>query len=80
MMNPSDLEELSRKMDNIERMLKENSTNCQKMSNHIDFIERIYEYVKRPLFFFSDKFNRLSSFQKIPVEYAPHQTEPTDGR
>lgn len=74
-MSSKEIEELHRKMDNIERLLKENSENCQKMSNHIDFVERIYEYVKRPLFFLTERIKRLSSFQQVPIEYTPHEAE-----
>lgn len=34
-------------------------TDCKKMSEHIDFIESIYENVKTPMDYICSKFNRL---------------------
>lgn len=34
-------------------------TDCKKMSEHIDFIESIYENVKAPMDYICSKFNRL---------------------
>ena len=67
--------ELNRKMDRIESMLKENATNCEKMSKHIDFVERIYEYVKAPLFFITNRFRYLTSSQTVPQFAEPHRIE-----
>ena len=45
-----EINDLKLKLDRIEHLLLENKHNCDKMSNHIDFIERVYEYIKKPLF------------------------------
>jgi hypothetical protein len=66
MTNPNAMEELNIKMDRIEKLLEKNSMDCEKMSNHIDFVERIYEYIKKPLFFITNQFRYLSTQQKIP--------------
>lgn len=71
--------ELKNKLDRIEQLLNnEILNNCNKMSNHIDFIERIYEYIKYPLFYISDKLKYLSLKQSIPIEHQSHQTQSTD--
>jgi hypothetical protein len=62
--------ELNEKLDRIERLLSNEILNkCNKMSSHIDFIEQIYEYVKFPLFYISDKFKALRLKQHVPIEH-----------
>jgi hypothetical protein len=71
--------ELNEKVDRIERLLSNEILNkCNKMSSHIDFIEQIYEYVKFPLFYISDKFKSLRLKQNVPIEHQCHQTETSD--
>ena len=71
--------ELNDKLDRIERLLSNEILNkCNKMSSHIDFIEQIYEYVKFPLFYISDKFKALRLKQNVPIEHQCHQTETSD--
>lgn len=77
-MQSKEMDELNRRLDHIEKLLTANASDCEKMSNHIDFVERVYEYVKRPLFFVTDKLKRFASFHKVAVEYTPHQSETTD--
>jgi len=77
--DPQSIIELNNKLDRIENLLNnEILNNCNKMSNHIDFIERIYEYIKYPLFYISDKIKYLSLKQSIPIEHHSHQTQSTD--
>jgi len=77
--DPQSIIELNNKLDRIENLLNnEILNNCNKMSNHIDFIERIYEYIKYPLFYISDKIKYLSLKQSIPIEHQSHQTQSTD--
>ena len=77
--DPQSIVELNDKLDRIEQLLNnEILNNCNKMSNHIDFIERIYEYIKYPLFYISDKLKYLSLKQSIPIEHQSHQTQSTD--
>lgn len=77
--DPQSILELNNKLDRIEQLLNnEILHNCNKMSNHIDFIERIYEYIKYPLFYISDKLKYLSLKQSIPIEHQSHQTQSTD--
>ena len=72
--------ELNEKLDLIEKLLNnEILNNCNKMSTHIDFIERIYDYNKFPLFYITDKVGYITSRSKvnIPIEYSSHETETT---
>lgn len=72
--------ELNEKLDRIENLLNnEILNNCNKMSNHIDFIERIYDYIKFPLFYITDKVRYITSKIKVnvPIEHSSHETETT---
>ena len=40
---------------------KENEKKCDKMSSHIDFINSIYEKLRAPIEFISDKFKLISN-------------------
>ena len=75
-----EIQELHDKLDRIERLLNnEILDNCNKMSTHIDFIEKIYEYVKYPLFYISEKMRYLTSKQSITViEHHRHETKSAD--
>ena len=55
------LEIIETKLDSILEFLKTDiDTKCSKMLSHIDFIETIYENIKYPLEFISDKVNNIS--------------------
>lgn len=57
-----ELIKIENKLDRIERLLIEHiEPKCTKMSEHIDFIEYVYEYLKRPLFFVANRINKLST-------------------
>lgn len=45
----NDLNKIANKSNDIEN-------NCSKMKEHIDFVESVYETVKEPLNFFTNKF------------------------
>ena len=84
--NNEDVKELKDRLDKIENLLSnEILKNCNKMSNHIDFIERIYDYIKYPLFYISDRIKYLASLQSTitfsdisVIENQCHQTESTN--
>jgi hypothetical protein len=59
------MNDLKLKLDRIEHLLLENKYNCDKMSNHIDFIERVYEYIKKPLFYITNKFKIMSKQEPV---------------
>lgn len=60
-----EINDLKLKLDRIEHLLLENKHNCDKMSNHIDFIERVYEYIKKPLFYITNKFQIMSKEEPV---------------
>jgi|UniRef100_A0A6C0BQY2 hypothetical protein len=75
-----DILQLNAKLDRIEKLLNNDILqNCNRMSNHIDFIERIYDYIKVPLFYITNKVQSITSWNKvhIPIEYSGHETEST---
>lgn len=48
------------KLNKITELLeKDISPNCKKMSNHIDFIDKVYDNVKSPLGFICSKVSLL---------------------
>tara|TARA_B100000575_G_C23140764_1_gene663762 strand:+ start:3784 stop:4062 length:279 start_codon:yes stop_codon:yes gene_type:complete len=62
---------LDLKLNKIIELLEENVTkNCDKMGNHIDFVENVYNNVKHPLNFVCNKFNYLIGEQKeLTIEH-----------
>ena len=66
------LDDILEKLNNIEKKLsilmektEENSENCQKMSNHIDFIEKVYSTLKSPLEYVTGKLG-FSGNRQLP--------------
>ena len=43
------VEILEKKIDSLQSVMEKNDQNCEKMSNHIDFIETVYSGLKSPL-------------------------------
>lgn len=53
--------DLEVKLNKITDLLERDiSPNCNKMSSHIDFIDKVYDTVKSPLNFMCNKVNLLS--------------------
>tara|TARA_B100001094_G_C18172408_1_gene795899 strand:+ start:1258 stop:1539 length:282 start_codon:yes stop_codon:yes gene_type:complete len=50
---------LEMKLDKIIELLTKNTDSCEKMSEHIDFVETVYENVKNPLGFICNKINSM---------------------
>ena len=50
--------ELEKKIDKILELLE---TDCKKMSDHIDFVENVYDNVKMPFYYVMNKVNYLVS-------------------
>ena len=50
---------LETKIDKIIELIEKNNKDCEKMSEHIDFVENVYENVKNPLGFICNKVNKL---------------------
>jgi len=65
--NINDIELIKTKIDNLEKkldnILKILESDCKKMSNHIDFIENVYDNVKTPFTFLMNSVNNVI---KIP--------------
>ena len=52
------MNQIEQKLDILNDKIDSDLTNnCQKMSDHIDFIERVYDNVKNPLGFICNKLN-----------------------
>jgi hypothetical protein len=49
---------MEKKMDKILELLEKD---CKKMSDHIDFVENVYDNVKMPFYYVMDKVNYLVS-------------------
>ena len=49
---------MDKKMDKILELLEKD---CKKMSDHIDFVENVYDNVKMPFYYVMDKVNYLVS-------------------
>ena len=55
------LETIDHKLDELILLTRENEKKCDKMTLHIDFINSIYEKLKAPIEFISDKFKLISN-------------------
>jgi archaellum component FlaC len=56
------LESIENDISEIKNQLNNNlSKDCKKMSDHIDFIERVYDNVKNPLGYLCNKLNFYSN-------------------
>ena len=51
-------ERMEQKLDKILEILEKD---CKKMTDHIDFIENVYDNVKSPFYYLMDKVNLLSN-------------------
>ena len=47
---------MDKKMDKILEILEKD---CKKMSDHIDFVENVYDHAKMPFYYVMDKVNYL---------------------
>ena len=67
--------EINKKLD---RLLDLHEKDCKKMSNHIDFIEKIYDNVKAPFTFIMDSVKKVIPSNKItnPLEEQNPRLEP----
>ena len=54
------IDNLTNKLDQIINLIQNNKENCEKMGNHIDFVESVYENVKNPLDYVCSKISYLS--------------------
>ena len=62
------IEVQNQKLDLIITILNDDiKENCTKMSEHINFIETVYDKVKAPMYFICNKFNKIPSIKVINV-------------
>tara|TARA_B100000963_G_scaffold357446_1_gene379662 strand:+ start:3021 stop:3260 length:240 start_codon:yes stop_codon:yes gene_type:complete len=54
------MEALEKKMQILISKMENLEKTCDKMSNHIDFIDNVYNRVKMPLYWICDKVNSLT--------------------
>jgi len=58
----------------IDRLLELLETDCKKMTNHIDFVENVYEKVKSPFTYIMDNVSTIIYTQKtITNDVTLHQ-------
>jgi len=50
-----DLEIILKKLESIEQRLERIENGCSKMEGHVDFVERAYKVVRKPLNFLMDR-------------------------
>ena len=63
------LSNIENKLDKLLSILDENMVeNCNKMGEHIDFVENVYITVKKPLEYVSNKINAISNseYKQLP--------------
>lgn len=61
------------KIDKLTHLLDGSlKNNCEKMGEHIDFVERVYENVKNPLGYVCNKVRTLSGVAHLEALDAPH--------
>ena len=64
---------LEAKVDKLAELLDGSlKSNCEKMGEHIDFVERVYENVKNPLGYVCNKVRFLSGIEHLEALDAPH--------
>ena len=61
----NNIEEINNKIDNLSEKLNDDLIpECQKMGSHIDFVENVYDTVKHPLGYLSNKIKKLGGTNK----------------
>ena len=64
---------LEAKVDRLTELLDGSlKSNCEKMGEHIDFVERVYENVKNPLGYVCNKVRFLSGIAALEALDTPH--------
>ena len=64
---------LEAKVDKLTDLLEGSlKSNCEKMGEHIDFVERVYENVKNPLGYVCNKVRALSGVAHLEALDMPH--------
>jgi len=63
---------IEKKMDKILELLEKD---CKKMSDHIDFVENVYDNVKMPFYYVMNKVNNLVSSDNKGILDNEHNNE-----
>jgi hypothetical protein len=63
---------IEKKMDKILELLEKD---CKKMSDHIDFVENVYDNVKMPFYYVMNKVNYLVSSDNKGILDSEHNNE-----
>ena len=74
------LERMEVKLDALLEKMEISVKECNKMGEHIDFIENVYETVKMPLTFICDKVNIFSGNQETNSENSLEDVNPINHR
>lgn len=62
-----EIKEMREQLNRIETLLINSvGKNCEKMGNHIEFVESVYETVRHPLSFICNKINGSSHSLTLP--------------
>lgn len=54
-----------KKLEDIEDRLKKLEISCDKMNNHVDFVESVYSKIKSPFHYLMDRASYLSGSRTI---------------
>ena len=68
------VEDLRRELDEIKSLLRDNTMQCQRMGNHIDFVENVYAMVRAPLQWFVLMWQRMPSSVFLPTKHHTQQS------
>jgi archaellum component FlaC len=55
------------KLNNVEKRLDDIQGSCQKMDDHISFVDNTYETLRSPLDYFREKINQISGGNSDPL-------------
>lgn len=55
------LDKIDQNLAYIKANIDKNTNNCDKMGEHIDFVESVYNHIKHPLSFLCNKINLYST-------------------
>jgi hypothetical protein len=62
-----EIKEMREQLNRIEKLLIESvGKNCEKMGNHIDFVESVYDTVRHPLSYICNKINGTPQTMTLP--------------
>ena len=62
------IEIINSKIDKILEIIENNKKNCEKMENHITFIESVYDNIKNPLGYICSKVKNISGTSNYSLE------------